>query len=57
MKIINQLCEIIDNQAQVLCERICPGTEPREIGWFDMNDPEVEKYVNALGRSVFISQV
>jgi len=37
-----QSCEIIENEAQILCDRICPETEPREIGWFDMTDRGLE---------------
>ena len=52
-----KVCEIIDDSAQRLCDKYCPNSEAWDYGWFDMADPEVAYYINAVGRSVFISQV
>ena len=52
-----KVCEIIDDGAQRLCEKYCPESESWEYGWFDMADPDVAYYINAVGRAVFISQL
>ena len=52
-----KICDIIDDGAQRLCGKYCPESESWEYGFFDMADPAVAHYINAIGRSVFISQV
>ena len=52
-----KICDIIDDGAQRLCGKYCTESESWEYGFFDMADPAVAHYINAIGRSVFISQV
>ena len=33
------------------------GSDPKYAGWFNMEDPAVAKYVNGVGRSVYIAQL
>jgi len=51
------LCDVVDNSLDRICNQYCPETEADDVGWFNMKDPEVAKYINGVGRSILISQL
>ena len=52
-----KLCEIVEDSLTFFCKKYCPEQPEKQVGWFDMDDPLVSNYVNAIGRAMVISQV
>lgn len=47
----------MDDSLAYFCNKYCPEQPEKHVGWFDMDDPVVATYVNAIGRAMVISQL